>query len=103
MFWHHLLHVLGVDNVSGPWYGFWSGFGSDLGEVTIITGLLAVYKKHNCHVAWCWRVGRHPFTDEATGAEYLLCRKHHPGTLSRPPSAEAIDAIHARNSGQEGQ
>jgi hypothetical protein len=94
---HWILHVLGVDNVSGPWYGFWSGFGSDLGEVTIIAGLLAIYKRHNCHVKGCLRIGRHPFTDDATGATYMLCGKHHPAVPAAAPPAEAIGAIHARN------
>lgn len=101
--WIHILNVLGVTNVSGRWYGFWSGFGSDIGEVTIVTGMLAIYKKHNCHVAWCWRFGRHSFTDQATGASYALCRRHHPGVPGRPPTPEVIDLIHARNAGQEGE
>lgn len=69
-----LLHVLGVDDVSGRWYGFWSGFGSDLGEAGIVLGLFASVRKHNCHVRRCWRVGRHP----VEGTPYVVCAKHHP-------------------------
>src|SRR5664280_148148 len=29
----------GTLNESGPYYGFWSGFGSDLGEATLITAV----------------------------------------------------------------
>lgn len=74
MIWHWLLHVMGVDNVSGPWYGFWSGFGSDIGELAIVGSLLAVVRRHNCHVRRCWRVGRHP----VAGTGYMVCRRHHP-------------------------
>ena len=34
------LHIIGSDNVSGPWYGFWSGFGSDIGELVLLGGLI---------------------------------------------------------------
>ena len=68
---HGLLHVLGVDDLGGPWYGFWSGFGSDLSEVT---GLFAVayifWRKHNCHAKGCWRIGRHQVGDA------VVCRRH---------------------------
>ena len=68
------LHVLGLDNSSGRWYGFYSGSGSDIGEAAIIGGLLNVARRHNCHVHRCWRVGRHP----VTGTTWVVCRKHHP-------------------------
>ena len=77
---HVLLHVLGVDDVSGPFYAFWSGFGSDLSE---ITGLAAVaylfWRKHNCHELRCWRIGRYPIGN--TG--YVVCRRHHPRAVAR--------------------
>lgn len=74
-----LLHVLGVDDVSGRWYAFWSGFGSDIGEVAILGSLLAIVRKHNCHIHHCWRVGRLP----VDGTPWSVCRKHHP---TGPPS-----------------
>jgi hypothetical protein len=80
--WHWLLHVLGVDNVSGPWYGWWSGAGSDIAELGILTGLYANYKKHNCHVKWCPRVGHFPFEHETHVENY--CRKHHPVVPDKP-------------------
>lgn len=55
--------VLGLDNVSGRWYAFWSGFGGDL---PIFAGLGAFVLHKNCHTPGCWRLGRH------TG----LCGKH---------------------------
>lgn len=102
-FWHWLVHVTGSDYglQAGRWsfYGFFSGFGSDLGEITIIAGLLAIYKKHNCHVARCWRLGRHAFTDEATGASYLLCRRHHPAVPDEGLTPEMVNAIASRGRG----
>lgn len=73
MLWHWLLHYTGSDNVSGPWYGFWSGFGSDLSEVALVGAMLGMLRKHNCEVHRCWRLGRH-----TTAAGHKVCRKHHP-------------------------
>ena len=40
---HHFLltlsHLLGI-NDEGTWYNFWSGIGSDLGEVTIVLAVV---------------------------------------------------------------
>ena len=30
-----LAHNLGLYNETGPWYAFWSGFGSDIGEYAV--------------------------------------------------------------------
>ena len=49
------------------WYGFWSGFGSDLGELAIVGGLIAVVRRHNCEVHRCWRMGRHRTEARAHG------------------------------------
>jgi hypothetical protein len=75
-----LPHILGIDTETGRWYAFWSGFGSDIGQVVIIGGLLSIYRKHNCHVHGCWRLGRHP----VEGTAYVVCRRHHPdGPVTR--------------------
>lgn len=80
-----LLHWLAVHtgtvNEAGPYYGFWSGFGSDIGEVTIIGGMAAVYRRHNCHEPWCWRIGRHP----VEGTPFSACRRHHPALKNGKP------------------
>ena len=51
----------GTINESGPYYGFWSGFGSDLEEFGILgaigAGIYQLIKKYNCHEPGCWRVG----------------------------------------------
>jgi hypothetical protein len=96
---HGLLHVLGVDDLSGPWYGFWSGFGSDLGELAIVGALLGAYRRHTCHVdspRYCWRPGRHP----VEGTPYRACKRHHPA-VPRQVSAEHIADAHT--DAQEGQ
>jgi hypothetical protein len=60
-----LTHVLGFDDLTGPWYGFWSGFGSDLGEFAIVA---VVYHHINCHQGGCWRPARHQMGG--------YCRRH---------------------------
>lgn len=90
---HSLLHFFGLDSASGPAYLFWSGIGSDISELTIFVALLALYRKHNCHVAGCWRLGHYPFTDPGSGATYLLCRRHHPAVPNAAPSPEEINAM----------
>jgi hypothetical protein len=93
-FWHWLIHWTGCDYglQYGKWsfYGFWSGFGSDIAEVTIIAGLVAVYRKHNCGVRWCPRIARHNFTDPDSGIVHQLCRRHHPGHGGRPVTAQQV-------------
>ena len=88
MIWHLFLHYTGSDNVSGPWYGFWSGFGSDLGEVTLLGAFIAAYRHKNCHTKGCWRLG-HPDPEHG----FPACRKHH----SR---AEALGADQPTQAGE---
>lgn len=92
MLW--LLHFLGVDNVSGRWYGWWSGAGSDLGELAIVGGLAAMVRRHNCHVGRCWRIGRLPIE----GTPYLVCTRHHPE--GAPPHTRII-AAHQRHKARQ--
>jgi hypothetical protein len=76
----------------GPdvFYNFWSGFGSDFGEATLITAVsVGVYtgaRKVNCHTKGCWRIGHHPLD----GTPYILCRHHHPDVPTRGASHEHI-------------
>lgn len=85
MWLHHLLHWLAVHtgtvNEPGPYYGFWSGFGSDIGEVALLSGLFAMIHKHNCHEQGCLRIGRH--TVDGTP----WCDRHHGAARGRldPP------------------
>lgn len=86
--WHAFLHFLGVDDVSGRAYAFWSGCGSDLGELAVVGALLGLLRKHNCAVAGCWRLGRY-----VTAAGHHVCARHHPD--GAPTHAEVIAAHHA--------
>lgn len=90
--WHGIAIWLGLTNPSGHAYSFWSGVGADIGEVTIIGGMIAIYRKHNCHVRGCWRVGKLA----VDGTPYIVCHRHHPEHEgSRQATAEAIRQAHA--------
>lgn len=88
--WSHLFHWFqvhsGTVNESGPYYGFWSGAGSDIGEVAIIGAVIATARKFNCHIKGCWRLAHHEY--EMDGVKYHLCRKHHPAIDGRPTLAD---------------
>lgn len=63
-----MAHWLGLDVPPSGWYDFYSGIGSDLGELTIV----AVIGHHlNCHAAGCWRPARHHMSG--------YCRRHAKG------------------------
>jgi len=86
-----LAHVLGLDGPS-YWQNFWSGVGSDIGEVALLSGLLAFYRRHTCHVdspRFCWRWAAHP----VEGTPFRACRKHHPAVPDKV-TAEHIQAAH---------
>jgi len=78
-----LLHVLGLDDASGVPYLAWSGFGGDLGIVGALAALTwSFWRRHNCEVRGCWRIGRHQ-----TAGGHHVCRCHHP---DGEPSAEHV-------------
>lgn len=81
-----LLHILGVDDVSGRPYAFWSGFAGDL---SILATPLVLWRRHNCHARWCPRIGRHP----VAGTTWTVCRRHHPDDH---PSAQDIMKVAAK-------
>lgn len=69
----YLLHPL-----RGDGYQWWSGLGSDLGELTLIGLLAGAYKHANCEEPGCWRLGhRHPDHGRP------VCRRHYGN--HRPP------------------
>lgn len=101
--WHVLQHWLayhaGSLNEPGaaPGSAFWGGVASDLGELTLVGGLAAVYRKHNCHRHRCWRIGHFDFTDDKTSVTYRLCRKCHPAHSGKRLTLGRLSFIHARN------
>ena len=84
----------GTVNEPGPYYGFWSGFGSDLEEFGIFgaigAGIYQLVRKYNCHEPGCWRIGQHP----AAGGQFLLCYRHHPDYRGKKPTHELIERLH---------
>jgi hypothetical protein len=62
-------HVL-----SGRGYQFWSGIGSDIGELTLLTAFAIWIRQRNCHVYRCWRLAWHPHPEHG----HPVCRHHHP-------------------------
>jgi hypothetical protein len=83
-----LLHWLAVHtgtvNEAGPYYGFFSGFGSDLSEIALLGGVLAMVRHRNCEVRRCWRLSRHQ-----TAAGHRVCRRHMPG--GAPTHQDVLD------------
>ena len=68
------LTFLGVTNGGGRWYLWWSGMFSNL---TIFAAVILFYRKHNCHIHGCWRLGKHTAVDD-NGLEHAVCKHHHP-------------------------
>ena len=99
---HWLAVHTGTSDVSGVYYGFWSGFGSDLAEFGILgaigTGVYQLVKKYNCHEPRCWRVGTHP----AAGGQFLLCYRHHPDYRGTKPTHDLIVRMHQEHAEHEG-
>lgn len=84
--WHQLIHWMGIDDPSGRPYLLWSGIAADISELAIFGGLFGVYRRHQCEVSKCWRLGRHQ-----TAAGHTVCRRHHPDDHL---TAEAVVAAH---------
>ena len=73
------LTMLGTTNGSGRWYLWWSGM---FGNLTIFAAVALFYRKHNCHVHGCLRIGSHKAVDQ-NGVEHVVCRTHHPDLGSK--------------------
>lgn len=102
LFWaivaSHLATFFGFGNGQGnsSHYLFWSGAGSDLAYLSFLGAGIAVYRKHNCPVKWCLRIGKHEFTDPKDGVKRLLCWKHHPDVKHKVLNLEHVKEIQAR-------
>jgi hypothetical protein len=103
--WHWLIHVAGIDEGQPfghwDWYNFFSGIGGSF-LVNAVIWFFAFYAHRTCHTWWCPRAGRYPFTDEATGLEYKLCRVCHPTHSGERLTRRRIAHIHAANKSPEG-
>ena len=91
---HWLAVHTGTVNEPGPYYAFWSGFGSDLAEFGLIgavaTGVYQLVKKYNCHHPGCWRVGNHPAAEGSSTSATAIT----PDYGGRKPTAEVITRLH---------
>jgi hypothetical protein len=90
------LHTGTIHGGPDLYYNFWSGFGSDLGEATLISAVgIGVYtgvRKVNCHTKGCWRIGHHALD----GTPYILCKHHHPNVPTNGATHEHILEQHRR-------
>lgn len=77
-FWHWLIWGAGYQLTSGPIPA--------LQTATIFGFVIALYRKHTCHVDRCWRL-----TWRHTAAGDIVCRKHHPVP---PKTHEQVIADH---------
>jgi len=84
-FWYWVEVHVGAINESNAYYGFWSGFGSDFGEVTLFGGLIVLVHHLNCGHKGCWRLHRHTTKDG-----HKLCKKH----IQMPNSELDLHKIH---------
>lgn len=88
------LHTGTIHGGPDEYYNFWSGFGSDLGEATLISAVcVGVYtgvRKVNCHTKGCWRIGHH----QLDGTPYILCKHHHPSVPNHGATHQEILAQH---------
>lgn len=72
MIWPFIIHVTGTKiGPSGSyWYNFWSGFGSDFGEVSILSAMYLWYNHRKC--VSCRRIAKY----EVEGTGWKTCHKH---------------------------
>jgi hypothetical protein len=91
---HWLAIHTGTADESSAYYAFWSGFGSDIAELGLLSAVATTayqtFKKYNCHEPRCWRMGNHP----AAGGQFSLCYRHHPDYEGTKPTAEIIRRLH---------
>ena len=96
--WHPLGYCTGskiaVRDCKG--YGIWSGIGSDVGEITLVAGLIGMWHHVNCHAPGCPWFGRHKTADGTP-----LCRRHHPDLMGKKRTLVEIHRDHraAQNGG----
>lgn len=82
---HAVAHVLGLD-MTGYFAGFWEG---PAGNLSMLATAFLLARRHNCHIKWCWRLGRHPMPHPVTGTMLMVCRHHH---LEDHPTAKDVKA-----------
>lgn len=71
MLFHFLALVTPLDPLHNDGYQFWSGIGSDFGEITLVVGIAAWWHHNNCIMKGCYRKGH---KDPEHG--HPICKKH---------------------------
>lgn len=74
----------------------WSGIIGTVEGAGAFGAGYVLYRRHNCHVDGCWRVGRHA----AAGGKYIVCRRHHPEPA--PTHAHVLQE-HERHVARQGE
>jgi hypothetical protein len=93
--WLQVIRITGVDNVSGKWYAWWSGFAGDITLLfAVLTAPYIQWKRNNCQVRHCWRFGRHPFSDPDEHVVRHLCWRHHPSVESKQLTVRHLQERH---------
>ena len=83
-----MFHWLGLDG--GTVYDFYSGL---FAVLTVAAGIwwsaVTAYRARACRMRWCWRLGRHDYTDPH-GVTRPLCYRHHPGVTHKQLTRERL-------------
>jgi hypothetical protein len=90
-FWWWVEVHTGIRNEAGPYYAFWSGFGSCLGYLAIFSVGINLIRTHNCDVHGCFSFRSYP----VEGTPYKTCKRHHPAMSKGPTTAEEVKQAHA--------
>jgi hypothetical protein len=79
-------------------YQFWSGIGSDIGELSIVVSIIVaalavrrfLHSHFPCHTDSCRKLGFH----RVAGTPYRTCWHHHPELSQYDPAAVPLEHIH---------
>jgi hypothetical protein len=104
-----LWHFLGLDNVAGFAYAFWSGSGSVIIPPLItLAGLIVIYWWHNnCHEPGCPLIGKHVID----GTRWCHLHHHHARKNSKwkevprascTDTSERTDDLHGQQAATDG-
>ena len=72
--YHFVVHWTGGD-YGAPAYGYLQPYDwlSGIAGLSLMSVAYTHWRRHNCEVRGCWRIGRHK-----SAADQMLCRRHHP-------------------------
>jgi hypothetical protein len=85
LWWWIEVHT-GTTNEPGPYYGYWSGFGSVFPwSLGIIAAIIGAARSKNCHERHCWRLAHH-----TTANGHRLCKVH----IGKPTAELTLHDIH---------